>query len=108
MDSVFTSDGIPVIWHDVGIFEHQGCHGTDANYNKSKHNILATKCKGDYVGQFIANLTLAQVKTMDCGLQLVDFPQAQGKHISPSKPGIYPSNASSPSWHTHCHSSRSS
>jgi len=32
--------------------------------------ILESKCKGDYVGQYFANLTLAQVKTLDCGLQL--------------------------------------
>ncbi|KAF2425780.1 glycerophosphoryl diester phosphodiesterase [Tothia fuscella] len=57
MDSVFTSDGVPVIWHD--------------------HSILGTKCRGDYVGRYIANLTLDQVKSMDCGLQLVDFQQAR-------------------------------
>ncbi|KAI5812030.1 glycerophosphoryl diester phosphodiesterase [Pyronema omphalodes] len=57
MDTVFTKDGVPVIWHD--------------------HQISAAKCKDTatsgenfpYVGKFIANLTLAQVKTLDCGSQ---------------------------------------
>ncbi|KAF8253194.1 glycerophosphoryl diester phosphodiesterase [Wilcoxina mikolae CBS 423.85] len=57
MDTVFTKDGVPVIWHD--------------------HQISAAKCKDTakggenfpYVGKFIADLTLAQVKTLDCGSQ---------------------------------------
>ncbi|MCJ1256469.1 hypothetical protein MMC24_004290 [Lignoscripta atroalba] len=57
MDTVFTSDGVPVIWHD--------------------HYIYPTKCTGDYVGDFIANLTLAQVKTLDCDLQLLAHPQQE-------------------------------
>lgn len=57
MDTVFTKDGVPVIWHD--------------------HYIDKTKCSGDYVGQFIANLTLAQVKTLDCAKQLIGYPQAE-------------------------------
>lgn len=57
MDTILTADGIPVIWHD--------------------HKILATKCTGEYVGQFIANLTLAQVKTLDCSVQLAAHPQQE-------------------------------
>ena len=57
MDTVFTQDGIPVIWHD--------------------HYISATKCSGDYVGDYIANLTLQQVKTLDCTKQLPEHPQAE-------------------------------
>ncbi|KAI5231816.1 hypothetical protein AUEXF2481DRAFT_5715 [Aureobasidium subglaciale EXF-2481] len=57
MDTVFTSDGVPVIWHD--------------------HWIYPTKCTGEYVGQYIANLTLAQVKTLDCSLQLAAHPQQE-------------------------------
>jgi glycerophosphoryl diester phosphodiesterase len=36
IDTVFTKNGVPVIWHD--------------------HYIDATQCSGDYVGDFIANL----------------------------------------------------
>ncbi|KEQ72808.1 glycerophosphoryl diester phosphodiesterase [Aureobasidium namibiae CBS 147.97] len=57
MDTVFTKDGVPVIWHD--------------------HWIYPTKCTGDYVGDYIANLTLAQVKTLDCSLQLEEHPQQE-------------------------------
>ena len=60
MDTVFTKDGVPVIWHD--------------------HWIYPTKCTGDYVGDYIANLTLAQVKTLDCSLQLADHPQQERKY----------------------------
>jgi glycerophosphoryl diester phosphodiesterase len=77
MDSVFTSDGVPVIWHDVSLPANQP-HLYNINTD-NQHNIIGTKCKGDYVGQYIANLTLAQVKTLDCGLQLADFPQAKGQ-----------------------------
>ncbi|KAL0950754.1 hypothetical protein HGRIS_007522 [Hohenbuehelia grisea] len=66
LDNGITKDGEVVVWHD--------------------ENLVATKCKdtapafpGDpdfpYVGKFIANLTLAQVKTVDCGSQRqIDFP----------------------------------
>ncbi|KAK9365631.1 PLC-like phosphodiesterase [Lipomyces kononenkoae] len=57
MDTVFTKDGIPVIWHD--------------------HSISETKCRGEFVGSYIANLTLEQVKTLSCDLQLVEHPQAE-------------------------------
>ncbi|OJD32880.1 glycerophosphoryl diester phosphodiesterase [Diplodia corticola] len=57
MDTVFTKDGVPVIWHD--------------------HYIYPTKCTGDYVGDFINNLTLAQVKSLDCHLQLEEHLQQE-------------------------------
>ncbi|KAF8422099.1 glycerophosphoryl diester phosphodiesterase [Tirmania nivea] len=61
MDMVFTKDGIPVIWHD--------------------HQISDTKCKdttGNFVGKFIANITLAELKTLDCGSkQLSNHKQAK-------------------------------
>ncbi|KAK0198534.1 PLC-like phosphodiesterase [Armillaria mellea] len=62
-----SQDGVVVVWHD--------------------ENIIAEKCldtapafEGDpdypYVGKYIANLTLAQLKTLDCGSRrLIDFPQ---------------------------------
>ncbi|RDB28841.1 Glycerophosphoryl diester phosphodiesterase [Hypsizygus marmoreus] len=66
LDNGITKDGVVVVWHD--------------------QNIPATKCKDTapvfkndpsfpYVGKNIANLTLAQIKTLDCGSQrLIDFP----------------------------------
>lgn len=45
------------------------------------HQISATKCKdttGNFVGNYIANVTLAQLKTLDCGsLQLANHKQAK-------------------------------
>ncbi|THZ23568.1 glycerophosphoryl diester phosphodiesterase [Aureobasidium pullulans] len=61
MDTVFTSDGVPVVWHD--------------------HWIYPTKCTGEYVNQYIANLTLAQVKTLDCSLQLAAQPQQEREFL---------------------------
>ncbi|KAK7702733.1 hypothetical protein SLS57_011232 [Botryosphaeria dothidea] len=63
MDSVFTKDGVPVIWHD-----------------ERKPDIYETKCTGDYVGEYIKNLTLAQVKSLDCDLQLHDYVQQKTHH----------------------------
>ncbi|CED84305.1 plc-like phosphodiesterase [Phaffia rhodozyma] len=66
LDTGLTADGHLVVWHD--------------------ENFVATKCKDSqpvfdndpmypYVGKYIANLTLAQIKTLDCGsLRLDDFP----------------------------------
>ncbi|TFK76789.1 PLC-like phosphodiesterase [Pluteus cervinus] len=66
LDNGITKDGVVVVWHD--------------------ENITADKCKdtqpvfeGDpdypYVGKYIANLTLAQIKTLDCGSErLPTFP----------------------------------
>ncbi|KAJ3567154.1 hypothetical protein NP233_g6556 [Leucocoprinus birnbaumii] len=65
MDNGLTKDGVVVVWHD--------------------EQILPTKCKDTkpafpndpafpYVNKFIANLTLAQVKTLDCSLRQLDFP----------------------------------
>lgn len=42
-----------------------------------KHYIYETKCTGDYVGEYINNLTLAQLKTLDCNLQLEDHIQQE-------------------------------
>ncbi|KAL9715819.1 hypothetical protein Ac2012v2_000261 [Leucoagaricus gongylophorus] len=66
MDNGLTKDGVVVVWHD--------------------EQILPTKCQDTqpvepndsafpYVNKFIANLTLAQIKTLDCGsLRQLDFP----------------------------------
>ncbi|KAL5518567.1 hypothetical protein ACEPAH_250 [Sanghuangporus vaninii] len=66
LDNGITKDGVVVVWHD--------------------ENIVAEKCKdtepaflGDpdfpYVGKYIANLTFAQLRTLDCGaLRQEDYP----------------------------------
>ncbi|KAK1923970.1 hypothetical protein DB88DRAFT_510350 [Papiliotrema laurentii] len=66
MDCGLTKDGEVVVWHDESIAPEK-CRDT------------APAFEGDeqfpYVGQYIANLTLAQIKTLDCGsLRQNDFP----------------------------------
>lgn len=57
-----------------------------------KHYIYPTKCTGDYVGQYINSLTLAQVKSLDCDLQLEEHPQQESMPI-PSWKGDTTGNA---------------
>lgn len=64
MDVLFTKDRIPVVWHDFAI-EADKCFDTVPGAN--------------YVGQFIANLTLANLKTLDCGSQQSEG-HKQAKH----------------------------
>ncbi|KAG8872876.1 hypothetical protein FRB97_007269 [Tulasnella sp. 331] len=55
MDMVFTKDEIPVLWQVLNMHDHY---------------IDASKCadtSGSFVGKYIANLTLSQLKTLDCG-----------------------------------------
>jgi len=66
MDNGITKDGVVVVWHDMFI-PPEKCEDT------------APAFQGDpdfpYVGKNIANLTLAQIKTLDCGSErLIDFP----------------------------------
>ena len=67
MDTQITKDGVAVVTHDRKISDKK-CQDT------------APATVGDlqypYVGKYIKDLTLAQVKTMDCGsLRLADYPQ---------------------------------
>ncbi|KAF9458356.1 PLC-like phosphodiesterase [Collybia nuda] len=66
MDNGITKDGVVVVWHDEFI-DPTKCRDTKPAF------------KGDlafpYVGKNIVNLTLAQIKTLDCGSErLIDFP----------------------------------
>ncbi|KAF8898436.1 PLC-like phosphodiesterase [Infundibulicybe gibba] len=65
LDNGITKDGVVVVWHDTFI-PAEKCRDT------------APVTPGDpefpYVGKFIANLTLAQIKTLDCSLRQDDFP----------------------------------
>ncbi len=66
MQGGLTKDGIPVIWHDESI---------DPTKCKDTAPVVANDPLYPYVGKYIANLTLAQVKTLDCGsLRLDGFP----------------------------------
>ncbi|KAJ7225883.1 PLC-like phosphodiesterase [Mycena pura] len=60
LDNGVTKDGVVVVWHDNIILPSK-CRDTTAAVD------------GDpdfpYVGKFIANLTVAQLKTLDCGSQ---------------------------------------
>lgn len=73
-----TKDGHPIVWHDEKI-------------DKTKCQDTQPATAGDplfpYVGRNVANLTLAQIKTLDCGsLRLNDFPLA-GKSVAIDTPG---------------------
>lgn len=68
-------DGEVVVWHDDQITAEK-CTDTHpvVSCKTLLHFIISsisTKSPGDptypYVGKFIANLTLAQIKTLDCG-----------------------------------------
>ncbi|KAK2737004.1 hypothetical protein FQN55_001336 [Onygenales sp. PD_40] len=60
MDIVFTKDGIPVVWHD--------------------HSIDGDKCTGEFVGQFVVDLSLAEIKTLNCNKQLTKIHPQQEVH----------------------------
>jgi glycerophosphoryl diester phosphodiesterase len=67
-DVEITEDGQPVVWHDPTI-EPEKCVDT------------APAFPGDpdypYVGKLVHDLTLAQLRTLDCGRRLEEFPRAE-------------------------------
>jgi len=65
LDNGVTKDRHVIVWHDENILD-----------SKCRDTAPAFKNDPDfpYVGKFIANLTLAQVKTLDCSLRQTDFP----------------------------------
>lgn len=82
-------DGVVVIWHDEvspDLTRNRGSQESSYRMLGLEQNIDGTKCLDTqpvvpddpdfpYVGKYIANLTLAQVKTLDCGSQrLAGFP----------------------------------
>ncbi len=69
MDTQITKDGVAVVTHDRKISDKK-CQDTAP--------VVADDPQYPYVGKYIKDLTLAQVKTMDCGsLRLADYPQQQ-------------------------------
>ncbi|KIY67612.1 PLC-like phosphodiesterase [Cylindrobasidium torrendii FP15055 ss-10] len=67
LDNGITKDGVVMVWHDENI-EAAKCRDTKP--------VTPDDPDFPYVGKYIANLTLAQLKTLDCGSQrLNDFPE---------------------------------
>jgi glycerophosphoryl diester phosphodiesterase len=68
LDIVITKDGQPLAWHDPTI-EAQKCTDTGPAF------------VGDpqypYVGKLVHELTLVQIRTLDCGKPSNEFPQAE-------------------------------
>ncbi|KAF9023432.1 PLC-like phosphodiesterase [Hymenopellis radicata] len=65
LDNGITKDGAVIVWHDESI-DGTKCMDTEP--------VTADDPDFPYVGKYIANLTLAQIKTLDCGSQrLNDF-----------------------------------
>lgn len=62
LDNGVTADGVVVVWHDESIMDEK-CLDT------------APAFPGDpdwpYVGKYVANLTWAQLQTLDCGSRRV-------------------------------------
>ncbi|KAG5728533.1 hypothetical protein E4T56_gene19642 [Termitomyces sp. T112] len=66
LDNGITKDGVVVVSHDQFIAPEK-CEDTAPAF--------ANDPDFPYVGKFIVNLTLAQIKTLDCGSErLIDFP----------------------------------
>ncbi len=68
LDIVITRDGQPLVWHDPTI-DAEKCADT------------APAFAGDpaypYVGRLVHELTLVQIRTLDCGKRLAEFPNAE-------------------------------
>lgn len=67
-DIVLTEDGQPLVWHDATI-EPEKCSDTAAAFPHDP--------RYPYVGKLVHDLTLAQIRTLDCGKRLPDFPDAE-------------------------------
>ena len=75
LDIVLTSDGVPVVWHDL-VLEPEKCRDTDP----AKDDDPAFP----YVGARIHNLTWEQLVTVECDLPLAEFPDqkvAEGNRL---------------------------
>jgi glycerophosphoryl diester phosphodiesterase len=67
-DIVVTRDHQPLVWHDPKI-DPAKCADTTPAFAGDPHY--------PYVGKLVHDLTLAQIRTLDCGKLLTDFPDAQ-------------------------------
>ncbi|HTI76480.1 MAG TPA: glycerophosphodiester phosphodiesterase [Mycobacterium sp.] len=68
LDVVITKDHQPLVWHDPAI-EPEKCADTAP--------AVADDPQFPYVGKLVHDLTLTQIRTLDCGKLLDDFPHAE-------------------------------
>lgn len=68
LDVVLTRDRQPLVWHDPTIAAEK-CADTAPAF--------AGDPQYPYVGKLVQDLTLAQIRTLDCGRRLDDFPNAE-------------------------------
>ncbi|MCA2320644.1 glycerophosphodiester phosphodiesterase [Mycobacterium intracellulare] len=68
LDVVLTRDRQPLVWHDPTIAAEK-CADTAPAF--------AADPQYPYVGKLVHELTLAQIRTLDCGRRLDDFPNAE-------------------------------
>ena len=68
LDIVLTRDAQPLVWHDP-VIEPAKCADTGPAF--------AGDPDYPYVGKRVADLTLAQIRTLDCGHLLPEFPDAE-------------------------------
>ena len=71
LDVVLTKDHQPLVWHDAMI-EPEKCSDTVAAF--------ASDPQYPYVGKLVHDLTLTQIRMLDCGKPLSDFPGAEVVH----------------------------
>lgn len=68
LDIVLTADRQPLVWHDPTI-ESRKCTDTGP--------VFTGDPQYPYVGKLVHDLTLAQIRTLDCGEALAEFPRAE-------------------------------
>ncbi|OBH02618.1 glycerophosphodiester phosphodiesterase [Mycobacterium sp. E1747] len=68
LDINITSDGQPLVWHDPTI-DPEKCADTGPAF--------AGDPQYPYVGKLVHELTLSQIRTLDCGQRLAEFPDAE-------------------------------
>jgi glycerophosphoryl diester phosphodiesterase len=68
LDIVLTKDGQPLVWHDPTI---------DAGKCADTGPAFAGDPQYPYVGKLVHELSLAQIRTLDCGRRIAEFPHAE-------------------------------
>lgn len=68
LDINITRDGQPLVWHDPTI-EAEKCADTGPAFSGDPQY--------PYVGKLVHELTVAQLRTLDCGRRLAEFPGAE-------------------------------
>ncbi|MBS9533162.1 glycerophosphodiester phosphodiesterase [Mycobacterium sp. M1] len=68
LDIVLTRDGQPLVWHDP-VLEPAKCADTAPAFPGDPQH--------PYVGKLVHDLTLEQIRTLDCGRPLPEFPAAE-------------------------------